>query len=56
MDIDIYLTGKNSNGVEQKVQIPVIPETIPNDLEGRFSEYDILKVGEVHVPNGKNLE
>ena len=56
MAIDIYLKGKNSKGKEQKVQIPVIPESLTNDLEGKFSEYDILKIGEVHVPNGKNLE
>lgn len=54
--MDIYITGKNSKGKNQKVRIPIIPESLENDLEGRFSEYEILKTGEVHVPNGKNLE
>ena len=54
--MDIYLTGKNSKGKNQKVQLPVIPEQIEGTVTGRFSEYEIYKLGEVNVPNGKNLK
>lgn len=54
--MDIYLTGKNSKGKNQKIQLPVIPEQIEGTVTGRFSEYEIYKLGEVNVPNGKNLK
>ena len=53
--MDIYITGKNSKGNDQKIQIPIIPEEIESSIEGKFAEYDIYKLGQVSVPNGKNL-
>ncbi len=53
--MDIYITGKNEKGNDQKIQIPVIPEEIESSIEGKFAEYDIYKLGQVSVPNGKNL-
>ena len=53
--MDIYITGKNSKGIDQKIQIPLIPEEIESSIEGKFAEYDIYKLGQVSVPNGKNL-
>lgn len=52
----IYLEGKYSSGKTLKIQLPVIPETITCSMEGRFSEYEILNLGQVNVPNGKNLK
>lgn len=54
--MDIYITGSNSKGKNQKIQIPVIPESIEVSVSGRFSEYEIYKFGEVNVPSGKNLQ
>ena len=51
--MDIYITGKNSKGNDQKIQIPIIPEEIESSIEGKFAEYDIYKLGQVSVPNGK---
>lgn len=53
--MDIYITGKNSKGNDQKIQIPIIPEEIDSSIEGKFAEYDIYKLGQVSIPNGKNL-
>ena len=53
--MDIYITGKNSKGNDQKIQIPIIPEEIESSIEGKFAEYDIYKLGQVSIPNGKNL-
>ena len=39
---------------DQKIQIPIIPEEIESSIEGKFAEYDIYKLGQVSVPNGKN--
>lgn len=54
--MDIYITGNNSKGKSQKIQLPALPETIEVNVSGRFSEYDIYKFGEVNVPSGKNLQ
>ena len=32
--MDIYITGKNSKGNDQKIQIPIIPEEIESSIEG----------------------
>ena len=44
--MDIYITGKNSKGNDQKIQIPIIPEEIESSIEGKFAEYDIYKLGQ----------
>ena len=53
--MDIYITGKNAKGANQKIQLPVIPEEIETSLDGKFAEYDIYRFGQINVPNGKNL-
>lgn len=53
--MDIYITGKNARGANQKIQLPVIPEEIETSLDGKFAEYDIYRFGQINVPNGKNL-
>lgn len=55
MGIDIYIEGKNSKGKNQKVTIPIIPESIAFSQEARFAEYEILNFGQVFKPSGKNL-
>ena len=42
--MDIYITGKNAKGANQKIQLPVIPEEIETSLDGKFAEYDISVV------------
>ena len=36
--MDIYITGKNAKGANQKIQLPVIPEEIETSLDGKFAE------------------
>lgn len=50
--MDIYITEVDSNN---KVQLPVTPGTIKVDVSGRFIQYDIMKKGEVDVPEGRQL-
>ena len=50
--MDIYITGKNSKGNDQKIQIPIIPEEIESSIEGKFAEYDIYKLGQVRTKLG----
>ena len=47
--MDIYITGKNSKGNDQKIQIPIIPEEIESSIEGKFAEYDIYKLEKLAV-------
>lgn len=53
--MDIYITGINASGADQKITLPVIPENISYSSETRFSEYEVINKGQVLEPDGKNL-
>lgn len=43
--MDIYITGKNSKGNDQKIQIPIIPEEIESSIEGKVrSVFRMVKI------------
>lgn len=53
--MDIYITGINASGVNQKITLPVVPESISYSAEARFAEYEVINKGQVQMPDGKNL-
>ena len=53
--MDIYITGTNASGANQKITLPVVPESISYSSETRFAEYEVINKGQVLVPDGKNL-
>lgn len=53
MDIDIYI--KETEG-SRELRIPWLPDKVIYESNGtRYSTYEILDVGEVDVPSGRNL-
>ena len=55
--MDIYLSGKNSKNEAVKLRIPVLPtDPITLSMTGSYQEHDILNLGKVTVPNGKELK
>lgn len=55
--MDIYLSGKNSESKTVKLRIPVLPsDPITLSMSGSYQEHDILDLGKVRVPNGKELK
>lgn len=53
--MDIYITGTNASGANQKITLLVVPESISYSSETRFAEYEVINKGQVLVPDGKNL-
>ena len=51
--MDIYITDIDSG---RKIQIPALPMEITCGADGRFATYEIMKKGQVNVPEGSNLE
>lgn len=51
--MDIYITEIDSG---RKIQIPALPMEIICGADGRFASYEIMKKGQVNVPDGSNLE
>lgn len=53
--MDIKLSGKNKNNQNVTITIPLLPEEISYSSTARFQEYEILDLGEVKLPRGRNL-
>lgn len=53
--MDIKLSGKNQNNQNVTITIPLLPEEISYSSTARFQEYEILDLGEVKLPRGRNL-
>ncbi len=53
--MDIYITGINASGANQKITLPVVPESILYSSETRFAEYEVINKGQILIPDGKNL-
>ena len=51
--MDIYITEIDSG---RKIQLPTVPEEISIGADGRFASYEIIKTGEVKIPEGRMLK
>lgn len=51
--MDIYIT---QIGLGRKVHIPLMPEEITIGADGRLASYDLIKTGEVKIPEGRMLK
>lgn len=51
MNINIYEAGNTSS----YITIPMLPESIEYKSSARFQEYEILDLGKVNLPRGRNL-
>lgn len=51
MNINIYESGNTSS----YITLPMLPETMEYSSSSRFQEYEILDLGKVMIPKGRNL-
>lgn len=56
MEMDIYILEMTQTGISRITQIPWMPDKVQFQSGGtRFASYNILDLGKVEIPNGKNL-
>lgn len=53
--MDIKLSGMDKNNQNVTITMPLLPEEISYSSTARFQEYEILDLGEVKLPRGRNL-
>ena len=51
--MDIYITNTET---DETLQIPILPTEIKGSMSNKFASYNVIKNGEIKIPNGTNLD